>query len=135
MHWELGRMVWEKCGMARDRQGLEEAIATIPKLREQFWHEVSVPGEAKGVNPALEQAPVADFMEFAELFAETPCTGGILWWAFRTECQTEDGEALRNDDDFAYVAAWEHQGEDHAPALHKESLNYQEVKMTQRSYK
>merc|ERR1711916_213734 len=65
MHWELGRMVWEKCGMARDRQGLEEAIATIPKLREQFWHEVSVPGEAKGVNPALEQASrVADFMEF-----------------------------------------------------------------------
>ncbi len=137
MHWELGRMVWEKCGMARDRQGLEEAIATIPKLREQFWHEVSVPGEAKGVNPALEQASrVADFMEFAELLCrdalhrEESCGGH-----FRTEYQTEDGEALRNDDDFAYVAAWEHQGEDQAPALHKESLNYQEVKMTQRSYK
>ncbi len=130
-------MVWEKCGMARDRQGLEEAIATIPKLREQFWHEVSVPGEAKGVNPALEQASrVADFMDFAELLCrdalhrEESCGGH-----FRTEYQTEDGEALRNDDDFAYVAAWEHQGEDQAPALHKESLNYQEVKMTQRSYK
>ena len=123
--------------MARDRQGLEEAIATIPKLREQFWHEVSVPGEAKGVNPALEQASrVADFMEFAELLAETPCTGrNPVVGISRTEYQTEDGEALRNDDDFAYVAAWEHQGEDHAPALHKESLNYQEVKMTQRSYK
>ena len=137
MHWELGRLVWEKCGMARDRAGLEEAIATIPKLREEFWHNVSVPGEAKGVNVALEQASrVADFMEFAELLCrdalhrEESCGGH-----FRTEYQTEDGEALRNDEDFAYVAAWEHQGEDKAPALHKEALDYQEVKMTQRSYK
>lgn len=137
MHWELGRLVWEKCGMARDKAGLEEAIQRIPQLREEFWQNISVPGGANEMNVALEQASrVADFMEFAELLCrdahhrEESCGGH-----FRTEYQTEDGEALRNDQDFSYVAAWEHQGVDQAPNLHRESLQYEEVKMTQRSYK
>jgi succinate dehydrogenase / fumarate reductase flavoprotein subunit len=137
MHWELGRLVWEKCGMARDKAGLEEAIKRIPQLREEFWQNISVPGGANEMNVALEQASrVADFMEFAELLCrdahhrEESCGGH-----FRTEHQTEDGEALRNDQDFSYVAAWEHQGVDKAPNLHRESLQYEEVKMTQRSYK
>ncbi|MDA0750233.1 MAG: fumarate reductase/succinate dehydrogenase flavoprotein subunit [Verrucomicrobia bacterium] len=137
MHWELGRLVWEKCGMARDKAGLEEAIKRIPQLREEFWQNISVPGGANEMNVALEQASrVADFMEFAELLCrdahhrEESCGGH-----FRTEYQTEDGEALRNDQDFSYVAAWEHQGVDKAPNLHRESLQYEEVKMTQRSYK
>jgi len=137
MHWELGRLVWEKCGMARDKAGLEEAIKKIPELREEFWQNVSVPGSANEMNVALEQASrVADFMEFGELLCrdahhrEESCGGH-----FRTEYQTEDGEALRNDQDFSYVAAWEHQGVDKAPNLHRESLQYEEVKMTQRSYK
>jgi succinate dehydrogenase / fumarate reductase flavoprotein subunit len=137
MHWELGRLVWEKCGMARDKAGLEEAIKRIPQLREEFWQNISVPGGANEMNVALEQASrVADFMEFAELLCrdahhrEESCGGH-----FRTEHQTEDGEALRNDQDFSYVAAWEHQGVDKAPNLHREPLQYEEVKMTQRSYK
>ncbi|MDC0325658.1 succinate dehydrogenase (quinone) flavoprotein subunit, partial [bacterium] len=137
MHWELGRLVWEKCGMARDKKGLAEAIQSIPELREEFWQNVSVPGGANELNVALEQASrVADFMEFGELLCrdahnrDESCGGH-----FRTDHQTEDGEALRNDKDFSYVAAWEYQGDNKAPALHKEPLKYDEVKMTQRSYK
>jgi succinate dehydrogenase / fumarate reductase flavoprotein subunit len=137
MHWELGRLVWEKCGMARDKEGLAEAIKRIPGLKEEFWQNVSVPGSADELNVALEQASrVADFMEFGELLCrdahnrDESCGGH-----FRTEYQTEDGEALRNDEDFSYVAAWEYQGDNKAPNLHKEPLKYDEVKMTQRSYK
>ncbi len=137
MHWELGRLVWEKCGMARDKEGLAEAIKRIPELREEFWQNVSVPGDANELNVALEQASrVADFMEFGELLCrdahnrDESCGGH-----FRTEYQTEDGEALRNDEDFSYVAAWEYQGENKPPTLNKEALKYDEVKMTQRSYK
>jgi succinate dehydrogenase / fumarate reductase flavoprotein subunit len=137
MHWELGRLVWEKCGMARDKEGLAEAIKRIPGLKEEFWQNVSVPGNANELNVALEQASrVADFMEFGELLCrdahnrDESCGGH-----FRTEYQTEDGEALRNDEKFSYVAAWEYQGENKAPSLHKEPLKYDEVKMTQRSYK
>ncbi|MDG1891222.1 MAG: fumarate reductase/succinate dehydrogenase flavoprotein subunit [Verrucomicrobiota bacterium] len=137
MHWELGRLVWEKCGMARHKEGLEEAIQRIPELREAFWNEVSVPGGANELNVSLEQASrVADFMEFGELLCrdalkrEESCGGH-----FRTEHQTEDGEALRNDRDFSHVSAWEYQGKDSPPKMHKESLHYEEVKMTQRSYK
>lgn len=137
MHWELGRLVWEKCGMARDKEGLATAIKRIPELKEEFWQNVSVPGNADELNVALEQASrVADFMEFGELLCrdahhrDESCGGH-----FRTEYQTEDGEALRNDEDFSYVAAWEYQGDNKAPNLHKEPLKYDEVKMTQRSYK
>ena len=137
MHWELGRLVWEKCGMARDKEGLADAIQRIPKLREEFWQNVSVPGSANELNVALEQASrVSDFMEFGELLCrdahnrDESCGGH-----FRTEYQTADGEALRNDKDFSYVAGWEYQGDKKPPILHKEPLKYEEVKMTQRSYK
>jgi len=137
MHWELGRLVWEKCGMARDKEGLANAIQRIPELREEFWQNVSVPGSANELNVALEQASrVSDFMEFGELLCrdahnrDESCGGH-----FRTEYQTADGEALRNDKDFSYVAGWEYQGDNKPPILHKEPLNYEEVKMTQRSYK
>ena len=137
MHWELGRLVWEKCGMARDKEGLANAIQRIPQLREEFWQNVSVPGSANELNVALEQASrVSDFMEFGELLCrdahnrDESCGGH-----FRTEYQTADGEALRNDKDFSYVAGWEYQGDKKPPILHKEPLKYEEVKMTQRSYK
>lgn len=137
MHWELGRLVWEKCGMARDKKGLADAIQRIPQLREEFWQNVSVPGSANELNVALEQASrVSDFMEFGELLCrdahnrDESCGGH-----FRTEYQTADGEALRNDKDFSYVAGWEYQGDKKPPILHKEPLKYEEVKMTQRSYK
>ncbi|MBT3597727.1 MAG: fumarate reductase/succinate dehydrogenase flavoprotein subunit [Verrucomicrobia bacterium] len=137
MHWELGRLVWEKCGMARDKEGLANAIQRIPELREEFWQNVSVPGSANELNVALEQASrVSDFMEFGELLCrdahnrDESCGGH-----FRTEYQTADGEALRNDKDFSYVAGWEYQGDNKPPILHKEPLKYEEVKMTQRSYK
>ncbi|MDA7628425.1 fumarate reductase/succinate dehydrogenase flavoprotein subunit [Verrucomicrobia bacterium] len=137
MHWELGRLVWEKCGMARDKEGLANAIERIPQLREEFWQNVSVPGSANELNVALEQASrVSDFMEFGELLCrdahnrDESCGGH-----FRTEYQTPDGEALRNDEDFSYVAGWEYQGDKKPPILHKEPLKYEEVKMTQRSYK
>jgi succinate dehydrogenase / fumarate reductase flavoprotein subunit len=137
MHWELGRLVWEKCGMARDKEGLANAIERIPQLREEFWQNVSVPGSANELNVALEQASrVSDFMEFGELLCrdahnrDESCGGH-----FRTEYQTADGEALRNDKDFSYVAGWEYQGDKKPPILHKEPLKYEEVKMTQRSYK
>ncbi len=137
MHWELGRLVWEKCGMARDKEGLANAIERIPQLREEFWQNVSVPGSANELNVALEQASrVSDFMEFGELLCrdahnrDESCGGH-----FRTEYQTADGEALRNDKDFSYVAGWEYQGAEKPPILHKEPLKYEEVKMTQRSYK
>jgi succinate dehydrogenase / fumarate reductase, flavoprotein subunit len=136
-HRELGRLMWDDVGMARNRAGLQQALRRIPELRREFWEDVNVLGEGGELNQALEYAGrVADFMEFAELLAydalnrEESCGGH-----FREEYQTEDGEALRNDEKFSYVAAWEFKGIDQFPALHKEALIYEEVKMTQRSYK
>jgi succinate dehydrogenase / fumarate reductase flavoprotein subunit len=136
-HRELGKLVWDKCGMARNDAGLKEALERIPALREEFWENVNVLGDAEELNPALERAGrVADFMEFAELLCydalhrEESCGGH-----FREEYQTEDGEAKRNDEDFAYVAAWGYKGVDSTPELNKEPLVYEEVHMTQRSYK
>jgi succinate dehydrogenase / fumarate reductase flavoprotein subunit len=135
-HRELGAVMWDKCGMARDAAGLREALERIPALREEFWQNVNVPGSAEGVNVALDQAcRVADFLELAELMCtdalhrEESCGGH-----FRTEHQTPDGEAERHDDDYAYVAAWEWQGEGKW-ALHKEPLVYENVKLATRSYK
>jgi succinate dehydrogenase / fumarate reductase flavoprotein subunit len=136
-HRELGKLVWEHCGMARNRNGLEKALAEIPVLREEFWKDVRVLGEGETINQSLEKAGrVADFMEFAELMVrdalhrEESCGGH-----FREEHQTEDGEALRDDEEFAYVGAWEFMG-DGAPAqLHKEPLSFEKVHLTQRSYK
>ncbi len=136
-HRELGKLLWDKCGMARDEAGLKQALKKIPEIREEFWKNVKVLGEGEEVNQALERAGrVADFLEFGELMCydalhrKESCGGH-----FRTEHQTEDGEALRNDDDYCYVAAWEYTKYGQAPVLHKEPLAYESVKLAQRSYK
>ncbi len=136
-HRSLGKIMWGKCGMARNEQGLKEALQEIPALRQEFWENVNVMGDKEEFNQALEQAGrVADFLEFGELLCydalhrEESCGGH-----FREEYQTEDGEALRQDDKFSYVAAWEYTGVDSYPELNKESLVYEEVKMATRSYK
>ena len=136
-HRELGKLVWEYCGMARDKAGLTKVLKLIPELREEFWENLNITGGPNELNTSLEQASrVADFMEFAELLCNdalqrNESCGGH----FRTEHQTPDGEAKRDDKKYAYVAAWEYKGPKRRPALHKEALTYQEVKMTQRSYK
>ncbi|MFL5575427.1 MAG: fumarate reductase/succinate dehydrogenase flavoprotein subunit [Gemmatimonadaceae bacterium] len=136
-HKELGKVMWEKCGMARDAAGLKEALRVIPGIREEFWRNVNVPGSDADLNQALERAGrVADFLELGELMCldalhrEESCGGH-----FRTEYQTPDGEALRNDEKFTYVAAWEYAGEGKSPILHKEPLHFENVQLTQRSYK
>ena len=137
LHRELGKLLWEKCGMARNEAGLKEALQRIPALREEFWKNVNVTGENGELNQNLEYAGrVADFMEFAELLCldalhRNESCGGH----FRTEFQTPDGEARRDDDNFSYVGAWEYQGPDKPPVLHKEPLVYEEVHMSTRSYK
>ena len=136
-HRELGKLLWEKCGMARTEAGLKEALKRIPELRAEFWANVNVTGENGELNQNLEYAGrVADFMEFAELLCldalhRNESCGGH----FRTEFQEADGEAKRDDDNFSYVGAWEYQGPDKPPTLHKEPLVYEEVHMSTRSYK
>jgi succinate dehydrogenase / fumarate reductase flavoprotein subunit len=136
-HRELGKLLWEKCGMARNKAGLEEALARIPELREEFWADVAVPGTGAELNQELEKAGrVADFLELGELLVrdalhrEESCGGH-----FREEYQTPDGEAMRKDDEFCYVAAWEHKGDGAPQALNKEPLVFDHVHLTQRSYK
>src|SRR2546425_1444555 len=137
LHRELGKLLWEKCGMARNEDGLKEALRRIPELRAEFWNDLNVTGENGELNQNLEYAGrVADFMEFAELLCldarhRSESCGGH----FREEFQTPDGEAKRDDERFAYVAAWEYQGVAKPPALHKEPLAYDGVHMSQRSYK
>jgi succinate dehydrogenase / fumarate reductase flavoprotein subunit len=136
-HRQLGKIMWEKCGMARTAESLREALDEIPPLREEFWQNVSVLGDGGELNQSLEYAGrVADFLEFGELLVfdglhRNESCGGH----FREEYQTEDGEALRDDINYSYVAAWEYQGVDERPVLHKENLDYEEVHFTQRSYK
>ena len=136
-HRELGLLVWEKCGMARNAASLKEALHQIPSLREEFWENVNVLGEGGEFNQALEQAGrVADFLEFAELMCQdalerNESCGGH----FRTEYQTEEGEALRNDDEFCHVAAWQYNGPDSRPTRNIEALEFENVKLAQRSYK
>ncbi len=136
-HRRLGKIMWDKCGMARNAKGLEQAIGEIRELRAEFWRDVFVPGSDTEYNPELEKAwRVADFMELSELMChdalhrQESCGGH-----FREEYQTEEGEAKRDDEKFMYVAAWEWKGEDVKAELHKEPLEYEEVKVTQRSYK
>jgi succinate dehydrogenase / fumarate reductase, flavoprotein subunit len=140
LHRELGRLLWNKCGMTRNETGLKEALKRIPELREEFWSRsggINVTGESGELNQNLEYAGrVADFMEFAELLCldalhRNESCGGH----FREEFQTPDGEAKRNDEQFAYVAAWECQGPGRAPLLHREALVYEELHMSARSYK
>jgi len=136
-HRELGSIMWEFCGMGRTAEGLKKALERIPPLREEFWQNVIVTGENEDYNVALERAGrVADFLEFAELMVHdalerNESCGGH----FREEYQTEDGEALRNDDDYAYVAAWEYNGVGQKPILHKEQLEFENVHLSTRSYK
>lgn len=136
-HKALGKIMWEKCGMERTDAGLREAIEEIRALRADFWQNVRVLGSANGLNQSLEKAGrVADFLELGELMCidalhrRESCGGH-----FRAESQTEDGEALRHDDEFAYVAAWEWGGDGGAPVLHKEDLVYEFIELKQRSYK
>lgn len=136
-HRELGKLMWNKCGMARNEAGLKELLETIPVLRQEFWKDVNVLGEGNELNQSLEYAGrVADFMEFSELLVLDALTRDESCGAhFREEHQTPDGEAKRDDDNFSYVSAWEFQGLANPPILHKEPLVYEEVHLAQRSYK
>jgi succinate dehydrogenase / fumarate reductase flavoprotein subunit len=136
-HRELGKIMWENCGMARSEESLKKALKLIPALRQEFWEDLRVTGSGEAMNQTLEQAGrVADHMEFAELLCmdalmrRESCGGH-----FRVEHQTEEGEAKRDDENFSFVGAWEYQGPDKAPVLHKEPLVYEELHMSQRSYK
>lgn len=137
IHRELGLMLWDKCGMSRNETGLKELLAQIPTLREEFWRDVTVTGSAGSLNQVLERAGrVADFLEFAEtmvldaLERRESCGGH-----FRQESQTEDGEAQRDDEHFAYVSAWEFTGVGTPPVMHKEPLEFEYAHPSQRSYK
>lgn len=136
-HRELGSLMMDECGMARNEQGLKMAIEKIPQIKEEFWQNVKVTGNGESLNQTLERAGrVADFLELGELMCRdalmrNESCGGH----FREEMQTEEGEALRNDDDFCFVGAWEYKGSGADPVLHKEELKYENVKLTQRSYK
>jgi succinate dehydrogenase / fumarate reductase flavoprotein subunit len=135
-HKELGSLLWDHCGMARNADGLRKALDRIPELRAEFWRSVKVPGTGEELNQELEKANrVADFFEFGELMLldalvrEESCGGH-----FREEHQTAEGEAQRDDENFSHVAAWEYAGEDQSPVLHKETLDFDYVHPTQRSY-
>lgn len=136
-HKKLGKIMWNKCGMARNEQGLKEAINEISELRKDFWENVKVPGSSEGKNQELEKAGrVADFLELGELFAKDALTrnescGGH----FREEYQTPEGEALRDDENFKFVSAWEYKGEPKDAVLHKEDLVYENIELKTRSYK
>ncbi len=136
-HIELGRLMWNHCGMERSESGLKEALARIPELREQFWKEVRVPGAAATLNQSLEKAGrVADFLEFAEVMCHDALARDESCGAhYRSEHTTADGEAKRDDENFSHVSVWEFKGLGEAPALHKEPLEFENVKLSQRSYK
>ena len=136
-HRRLGKIIWENCGMARNKEDLEKAIKEVDSLRDEFWKEVKVPGTKDGLNQELEKAGrVADFIELGALMCydalsrEESCGGH-----FREEYQTPEGEAVRNDEEFAFVSAWEFTGEKEVPELHKEDLKYENIELKQRSYK
>ena len=137
LHRELGKIMWDNCGMSRNEKDLKNALTQIKDLKKDFWQNIFVPGSDNELNPELEKAGrVADFIELGELMIydaldrEESCGGH-----FREEHQTPEGEALRDDENYTFVSAWEYKGDDKAPVLHKENLNYEEVTPTQRSYK
>ncbi|HRP01314.1 MAG TPA: fumarate reductase/succinate dehydrogenase flavoprotein subunit [Candidatus Kapabacteria bacterium] len=136
-HRELGKLVWDKVGMGRNEKGLKEAIEKIPSIREEFWQNLNVTGEAESLNVALEKANrVADFLEFAEILAWDALERDESCGAhFREEHQTPDGEAVRNDEKFSHVAVWEYQGVDKKPIRHKEELTFENIHLAVRSYK
>jgi succinate dehydrogenase / fumarate reductase flavoprotein subunit len=136
-HRQLGRLLWDDCGMARNDAGLRRALEAIPAIRAEFWQNVNVLGSGEELNQALEHAGrVADYLEFAELMCldalerRESCGGH-----FREEFQTGDGEAKRDDANFCHVSAWEYAGPDRAPVQHREPLHFESVHLTQRSYK
>jgi len=137
IHWELGRTMWDKVGMARNGAGLKEAIVAIGKLREAFWQDLALTGSDADLNKQLEQANrLGDYLELGELMArdalmrEESCGGH-----FRDEHQTEEGEAKRDDANFTFVSAWEYTGENREPVMHKEDLVFENVELKTRSYK
>jgi len=137
LHRELGKIMWDNCGMSRNEKDLKNALTQIKDLKKDFWQNIFVPGSDNELNPELEKAGrVADFIELGEIMIydaldrEESCGGH-----FREEHQTSEGEALRDDKNYTFVSAWEYKGEDKEPELHKENLNYEEVTPTQRSYK
>ncbi len=136
-HRELGRIMWDYCGMTRSAEGLKEALGLIPRLREEYWRDVRVPGSAATLNQSLEKAGrVADFMELAELMCMDALNRDESAGAhYRVEHTTAEGEAKRDDENFSYVAVWEYTGDPSAPKLHKEPLEFDYVKPSQRSYK
>ena len=137
IHRELGRLLWDYCGMARNATGLKDILQKIPELREEFWHNVLVPGDQEELNQSLEKAGrVADFLEFAELMCADALERNESCGAhFREEYQTPEGEPLRDDLNYCHVAAWEYTGVGKTPILHKEPLTFENVHLTQRSYK
>jgi len=137
LHKEFGLVMWDFVGMARNKEGLKNAIEKISVIKKEFWNNVRIPGDMTGMNVELEKASrLADFIEIGDLIArdalsrEESCGGH-----FREEYQTPEGEALRDDDNFAYVSCWEYKGKDAEPELQKEELVYESVKMVQRNYK
>ncbi|UCF67754.1 MAG: FAD-binding protein, partial [Acidobacteriota bacterium] len=136
-HRELGKLCWEHCGMERSAGGLQKALELIPALRDEFWHDVTVPGNNEDINQSLEKAGrLVDFFELAELMChDALARDESCGTHFRIEHQTAEGEALRNDEQYAFVSAWEYTGKGHAPRLHKEELTFESVELAQRSYK
>jgi succinate dehydrogenase / fumarate reductase flavoprotein subunit len=137
IHKELGKIIWDYCGMSRNAEGLKDARQRVRSLQDEFWNNLKVVGTGDELNHTLEKASrVADYLELGELMIvdalnrDESCGGH-----FREEFQTEDGEALRDDANYAYVAAWEYKGTGKDPELHKEDLVFENVKLTQRSYK
>jgi succinate dehydrogenase / fumarate reductase flavoprotein subunit len=136
-HRKLGRTLWEYCGMARNAEGLTHALKEIGQLREEFWSDLNVPGDERSFNQSLEKAGrVADFIELGELLCQDALQREESCGChFREEYQTPDGEAKRDDADFAYVSAWEYEGAGRPECLHKEQLDFEFVHLIQRSYK
>ncbi len=136
-HKRLGGILWDRCGMVRSAAGLESALEDLKALHKEFWSDLRVTGRADSLNPELERAGrVADFLELGELIVRDALDREESCGAhFREEHQTEDGEALRNDDDYCYVSVWEHQGDDQPPKLNAEHLEFKDVELAVRSYK
>ncbi len=136
-HRDLGKIMWEHCGMSRSNESLKEALRLLPELREEFWNNLKVPGESRELNQELERAGrIGDFIEFAQLLCYDALDRDESCGAhFRVEHQTEDGEAVRDDDDYSYVSVWEFKGDNKPPIKHREELEFMEVQMTTRSYK
>jgi succinate dehydrogenase flavoprotein subunit len=136
-HRKLGLILWDYCGMSRNEEGLLKARSMVNELKHEFWQDVSIPGTGMDLNQSLENAGrVADFLEFAELMiADALARKESCGCHFNTAFQTEENEAKRDDENFCHVAAWEYDGDDRSPVFHKEPLEFENVELTQRSYK